>query len=335
MKFSKILSSLMAMNGLVQAHPGEDHTAELALRHEYFKRNAGNLAHCAPKLRSTGVTARSVSRRSATVQGLRKKRGLTTKRGEYQVDSGYTIDTDPTVLFSSNSSCALAPEEVVGPYYVEGERIRSDLVEDQQGIPLALDIQFVDSSTCSPIEGAYIDIWSCNSTGVYGGVVARRNGDGTGDPSNLYNSWLRGVQKTDDDGVVQFSTLFPGHYEGRTIHIHTMAHLNARRLSNGTLFDTVAAYVGQIYFDQDLNNRTNNYWPYTSNTQSVTLNDDDGILQADLKAGGNPYAEYSLLGDSLEDGILAWITFGINVTNSETVTPVATYHPALSTGFGN
>lgn len=235
---------------------------------------------------------------------------------------------------------------------VEGEKIRSDLVEDQQGIPLALDIQFIDSNTCNPIKGAYIDIWSmyficslfilllllivypftdCNATGVYGGVVARGNGNGTGDPANIYNTWLRGVQKTDNDGAVQFSTLFPGHYKGRTIHIHVIAHLNTRPLSNGTLFETSAAYVGQIYFDQDLNNSTNAYWPYSANTQPVTTNNDDHLLAADVEAGGNPYAEYSLLGDSVEDGILAWITYGISVTNTQTVTPAATYHPTLST----
>lgn len=201
------------------------------------------------------------------------------------------------------------------------------------------------------MEAAFIDIWSkhpgshnstaksltflftidCNSTGVYGGVIDPTNGNGAADPSNVYNTWLRGVQKTDVDGVVQFSTLFPGHYTNRTVHIHVMAHLNAQPLANGTLFDTEAAYVSQIYFDQDLINSTNAYWPYSTNTQPVTTNSEDFILKGDLNAGGDPQAKYMRLGSTLEDGILAWITFGINVTHSEAVTPAATYHPALNT----
>lgn len=62
------------------------------------------------------------------------------------------------------------------------------------------------------------DIWAANSTGVYGGVEANGNGN-SDDASNLDNIALRGIQQTDDDGVVQFSTIFPGHYTGRTTHI--------------------------------------------------------------------------------------------------------------------
>lgn len=171
----------------------------------------------------------------------------------------------------------------------------------------------------------------CNSTGVYGGVINPTNGNGAADPSNIYNTWLRGVQKTDGDGVVQFSTLFPGHYINRTVHIHVMAHLNAQPLANGTLFDTEAAYISQIYFDQDLINSTNAYWPYSTNTQPVTSNAEDFLLNGDLQAGGDPQAKHIHIGSRLEDGVLAWITFGINVTHSEAVTPAATYHPALNT----
>lgn len=51
--------------------------------------------------------------------------------------------------------------------------------------------------------------------GVYGGVVASNNGD-TADDSNLNSTAVRGIQVSDDDGVLQFTTLFPGHYTGRT-----------------------------------------------------------------------------------------------------------------------
>lgn len=158
-----------------------------------------------------------------------------------------------------------------------------------------------------------------NSTGVYGGVVNEDNGSGSADPSNWKTTFLRGVQKTDTDGVVQFETIFPGHYAGRTAHIHVMAHINAKPQPNNTLIDTTAAHVGQMYFDQDLIYSVEEHPPYSTNDKPFITNDQDYILQADIQAGGNPFVEYTLLGDCLEDGILAWLSFGINTTSRREV----------------
>lgn len=117
---------------------------------------------------------------------------------------------DPSILFTGNASCILTPETTEGPYWVSGELVRENIVEDEQGVPLILDIQVVDVNTCEPIPQAYTEIWHCNSTGVYSGVVAGGNGN-QADQSNLDNTALRGIQLTDDDGVVAFETLFPGH----------------------------------------------------------------------------------------------------------------------------
>ena len=98
-----------------------------------------------------------------------------------------------------------------------------------------------------------------------------------------------------------------------------MAHINAKPQPNNTLIDTTAAHVGQMYFDQDLINRVEEYPPYSSNEQAFTTNDEDFILQEDIQAGGNPFMEYTVLGDCLQDGILAWLSFGINTTSSREV----------------
>jgi hypothetical protein len=163
-----------------------------------------------------------------------------------------------------------------------------------------------------------------NSTGVYGGVVNQQNGNGPADPSNLGKTFLRGVQKTDNDGVVKFSTLFPGHYAGRTIHIHVMLHPNANPYPNGTIIDTTAAYVGQMYFDQSLINSVERLSPYSQNPNPLTPNDEDFILQQDLRQGGNPFMQYKMIGTRLEDGILAWLSYGVNPAKRSTVTPAAT-----------
>lgn len=40
----------------------------------------------------------------------------------------------------------------------------------------------------------------------------------------------------------------------------------------------------------------------------------------------DPFVEYSLLGDTVEDGIFAWISFGIDLSANQSVTPAASYY---------
>lgn len=164
----------------------------------------------------------------------------------------------------------------------------------------------------------------CNSTGVYGGVAVFGNGVGSSDKSNLNNTWLRGAQKTDKDGAVQFSTLFPGFYQGRATHIHVAVHLNATPLANGTLIDTTAAHVGQMYFDQDLIAEVNKLAPYTGNKQRFTTNAQDLVLNG-VHGDSDPIMEYTRLGEGLEDGLLAWLSIGINRTYVHEIRPAATH----------
>jgi protocatechuate 3,4-dioxygenase beta subunit len=93
---------------------------------------------------------------------------------------------------------------------VKGEHIRYDLQDGQPGVPIIIEGQFLDVETCEPIEGLWWDLWNCNSTGVYSGLVATGNGN-TDDTGNLDNTFLRGIQPTDSEGVVTFKSIFPGH----------------------------------------------------------------------------------------------------------------------------
>lgn len=88
--------------------------------------------------------------------------------------------------------------------------MRTDLVDGQEGVPVTSDLQFIDVDTCEPLAGVWADVWNANATGVYSGVVQQGNGNAD-DTSNLNNTFLRGIAQADDDGVVQFNTLFPGH----------------------------------------------------------------------------------------------------------------------------
>jgi hypothetical protein len=127
-------------------------------------------------------------------------------------------------------------------------------------------------------------------------------------------TFLRGIQQTADDGAAQFQSIFPGHYSGRTRHIHILVHSNNGTLfSNGTYVSSTVSHVGQLFFDQSLGDAVEKYAPYNANTQSLTENEDDSIL-AEQADGIDPLLEYALLGDDLSDGILAWGAMGIDLS---------------------
>jgi protocatechuate 3,4-dioxygenase beta subunit len=208
--------------------------------------------------------------------------------------------------------------------------IRSDISEDQIGVPLYLDIQLVDTSTCLPVPAVFMDIWHCNSTGVYSGVTAKSNGNGN-DTTNLEATFLRGIQQTDINGVAQFQSIFPGHYTGRATHIHVLAHnTNDTTIrTNGTLlsgnFTAHASHSGQIFFDQDLISQVEATASYKDNQQVLTTNAEDYLFFEEA-AGMDPVMEYVLLGDDITDGIMAWISIGIDpTTDNDVIAAAAVY----------
>ncbi|KAL2176854.1 Intradiol ring-cleavage dioxygenase-like protein [Thermothelomyces heterothallicus CBS 202.75] len=330
MLFTKAVSGLAILAGLVAAHPGHDASKEAAERRAYLQNaKRTSLAHCADKLRARGTESRNIVRRKAVVEKARQKRGLTKRdfsdvlgTDHNKTTLGYTPNTDAATLFAGYNSCLLTPEVTQGPYYVAGEYVRENVVEDQPGLPLLLEYQVVDVATCEPVPEVYVEIWHCNATGVYGGVVASGNGDSS-DASNLDNTFLRGIQPTDAEGVAQFESVFPGHYTGRATHIHIMVHTNATLQANQTLgLDNYASHVGQAFFDQALITAVEKLEPYASNQQPLTTNEEDSIMaQESATDGVDPVMEYTLLGDNLSDGLFAWIAFGIDTTRSEAISP--------------
>ncbi|KAL2211050.1 aromatic compound dioxygenase [Sarocladium strictum] len=324
------LVALATFLSAVHAHPGHDISEEVAERRHFVNSiHRKDLSHCAESLRARGVEARSIARRSAAVEEARARRGVSRRDLEEvlsashdQSDTGYTENTDASKLFSGNASCILTPEVTQD---VGGEFVREDITDDEPGVDITLDYQVIDVDTCEPVPDVYVEIWHCNSTGVYSGVVANGNGN-TDDESNLDATFLRGIQETDSDGVATFKSTFPGHYTGRATHIHVMVHTNATLLANDTLGnDIYASHVGQAFFDQDLITAVEKTSPYSTNTQDITLNSKDSIL-AEEAEDVDPFMDYVYLGDDLDSGLFAWIAFGINTSYSSHVTPAASYY---------
>ncbi|KAJ3748020.1 Intradiol ring-cleavage dioxygenase [Lentinula detonsa] len=324
--------ALLGLVNLAFAHPGEeehhhDRAVDLSVRE--FKATAKRgLSACSEKLQRRDFHTRAAERRAAKVDAYRRHNDLVTRDTNATADTShlsstnYTSATPESTIFASNGTCILNPEGETGPYWVKGELIRSDVREDQSGVPITIEGQFVDVETCEPIVGLYWDIWNCNSTGVYSGLVATGNGN-SDDESNLNATFLRGIQQTDDEGVVTFDTIFPGHYSGRTTHIHMVAHLNATLLLNNTLSGGTVPHVGQVFWDRDLINDVEATYPYNTNTIAITENVDDRVFAAESEnTTSDPVLDYVYLGSNLSDGLFAWITIAVNTS--------ATYDPNYS-----
>jgi protocatechuate 3,4-dioxygenase beta subunit len=164
--------------------------------------------------------------------------------------------TGPAAVASGAVSCVLAPEQTEGPYYVPGERVRRNITEGRPGAPLSLRLRVVDASTCRPVKGAAVDVWHCDALGVYSGVQGN-----TG-------TFMRGVQRTDATGLAVFTTVYPGWYQGRTVHIHVKVHIGGN-----------VVHTGQLYFPDTLTDAVYGKTPYSRRPGRTTRNADDAIFR--------------------------------------------------------
>lgn len=158
-------------------------------------------------------------------------------------------------------TCTLYPQQTEGPYYVDGDMLRADLREDRQGTLLVLDLLVLSADGCTPLANAAVDIWHCDAAGVYSGFQGQLGGLNT-----TGQIFLRGTQLTGADGRVQFTTIYPGWYPGRTTHIHFKVHLSATR-----------EVTSQLYFPEDVNRDVYETDPYAAHGQKDTSNMADGF----------------------------------------------------------
>jgi protocatechuate 3,4-dioxygenase beta subunit len=169
----------------------------------------------------------------------------------------------PAGVASGAVSCVLAPEQTEGPYYLPDDKVRRNITEGKPGVPLTLRLTVVDVSTCKPIKGAAVDVWHCDAGGVYSGTDVQQTEGFT---------FLRGIQKTDSKGLATFQTIYPGWYQGRTVHIHVRVSLG------GTIVHT-----GQLYFPDALTDRVYTRTPYSRRPNRDTRNAVDSVY----RNGGN------------------------------------------------
>ncbi len=168
--------------------------------------------------------------------------------------------------FDSAATCQVATELTEGPYYFDVDAIRSDIREDREGTLLRLGVRVRDAESCEPIENAIVDVWHCDALGTYSGFESASNGGGPGGGRSDEETYLRGAQATNSDGIVDFRTIYPGWYRGRTTHIHAKVHLDRSTLLTTQFFTTKA--MDDVVFARE---------PYSEDSGRDTFNETDGI----------------------------------------------------------
>ena len=106
--------------------------------------------------------------------------------------------------------CVLTPESSEGPYYLQTNLIRSDVREDREGLPFKLRMTFTDINTCEPLRNVSVDIWQADAGGEYSGYVEAVPTTSLHTKPTDSKTFLRGIQMTDKNGKVEFTTIFPG-----------------------------------------------------------------------------------------------------------------------------
>ncbi len=196
--------------------------------------------------------------------------------GFRQIDFSQAVDTatpTPSATGTAIPSCVVRPKLTEGPYFVDEMLNRSDIridpadgsVKDGALLRLILNVSDVSANTCSPLVGAQVDVWHCDALGVYCDVTDR-SFDTTG------QKWLRGYQVTDEYGVVQFTTIYPGWYSGRAVHIHF-------KIRTDPASDAGYEFTSQFFFDDALTDKVHAQAPYAAKGQRNMRNEQDGIYQ--------------------------------------------------------
>jgi len=158
---------------------------------------------------------------------------------------------------TNNASCVVSPTETVGPFPSLNEFVRSDIREGKAGLPLTLTITVVNTnSACGAVPGALVDIWQCDASGNYSQYGSDRT-----------LTYLRGLQTTDSNGRVAFTTIYPGWYQGRATHIHVEVTVNGRSVK-----------VTQIAFPEDVTAQVYRTGVYASGGQNPTTNARDMVF---------------------------------------------------------
>jgi protocatechuate 3,4-dioxygenase beta subunit len=216
-----------------------------------------------------------------------------------------------TSVATASGACSLMPTETAGPFPGDGSNgpnvlstsgvVRSDirssfggLTGSADGVPLTIVLSIVSSSTCAPLAGRAVYLWHCDRPGrysLYSSGVTNQN-------------YLRGTQQADANGVVTFTSIFPGCYSGRWPHIHFEVYPTlaaAAQVSNKIATSQIAlpkATCDQVY-------ATAGYEASVTNLSQISLATDN--VFSDGAA-----LELATMSGSVDGGLIATLTVAVS-----------------------
>jgi protocatechuate 3,4-dioxygenase beta subunit len=194
-------------------------------------------------------------------------------------------------------NCVLIPEETAGPFTIDLEShpefLRQDITEGKTGVPLELTLTLVDvNKGCAPIRNARVDVWHCDKDGVYSGFDGEQTRGET---------FLRGIQRSDEHGRVTFRTIYPGWYYGRATHIHFQVFL-----------DNGLAATSQVAFPEAVTREVYQSSLYAGRGQNRTVETNAADFVFRSPAGALP-RELCTINGSKDDGYVAALNVGVAV----------------------
>ncbi|WP_327314786.1 intradiol ring-cleavage dioxygenase [Streptomyces sp. NBC_01235] len=210
-----------------------------------------------------------------------------------------------TSASATSGVCTLNAEVTEGPYSLDGALVREDIREDKEGFEVQYTFTVVDQANdCAPLADALVEIWHCDALGEYSGFVG-----GNGHQEEDNGTFLRGGRMTDANGQCSITSIWPGHYVSRAVHVHMRVHTEVT-LTDDSYTGGDIIHTGQLFFDPDINEEIQATSPYSTNTTKETALADDSIYDDGGAASG--LLTLTALGSSVSDGYKATLTVGVD-----------------------
>ncbi|CAE6473897.1 unnamed protein product [Rhizoctonia solani] len=172
-------ASIASSSVLAHAPINPSHSALLKRRTENLSLQRRISEKCGPQLsrRRAARLSRRAARAGLTLDELHERTHLISRQASDN---------------STEGTCILTPEVTQGPYHILGEMVRQNITDGQAGVPLTVEVDFIDIETCEAVPNLWVDAWHCNSTGYYSGYIsmtgeALSGGGGFGGGGNSTN----------------------------------------------------------------------------------------------------------------------------------------------------
>lgn len=205
---------------------------------------------------------------------------------------------------TKSESQSVSPPSLEGQHYIKNTLLRSNLTENQPGLPLSIAITVIDTTSCAPVENALVEIWGSNNQGAYSGS------------SDDCSSWLRGGLATDAEGTATFNTIYPGPESKRAPHLYAIVRTDWFEVAGNKTIDSDsvqhAAATGQIFFPNDLNDQVYKDSNYKAASTKAVKNEADPCHQAGSSCWN---AQTEPFASGTNGGIRAHLTISFNIND--------------------